>query len=124
MIRWSTTQENSPGARWFVGARLNFAENLLRYRDANTSIIYQGQDEKRTHMTYAELYQVVARAADVLRNIGIRPGNRIAGCLPNLAETVVAMLAATSLGAIWTSCAMDIGPQAPLSRLGQVRPKV
>jgi acetoacetyl-CoA synthetase len=116
--------DNFPGARWFVGAKLNFAENLLRHRDSNISIIFQGEDGRRTLKTYTELYNDVARASDALRKIGIRPGDRVAGYLPNLIETVVAMLATTSLGAVWASCAMDIGPRAALGRLGQVEPKV
>lgn len=113
-----------PGASWFVGARLNFAENLLRYRDDQLALVFKGEQVKSATMTYAQLYAAVARAAQALRDLGVQPGDRVVGYLPNLIETVVAMLAATSVGAVWSSCATDIGPQAALDRLGQVQPKV
>ncbi len=113
-----------PGAKWFSGARLNFAENLLRYRDDHLAFIFVGETQKRTTMTYAELYDTVARLAKSLREIGVAPGDRVVGYMPNLMETAIAMLAATSIGAIWASCATDIGPRAAVDRLGQVEPKV
>lgn len=113
-----------PGAKWFSGARLNFAENLLRYRDDQTAFIFIGETRESAAMTYAELHSMVARAATSLRQTGVGPGDRVAGYMPNLIETAVAMLAATSIGATWASCATDIGPQAALDRLGQVEPKV
>jgi len=113
-----------PGARWFVGAKLNFAENLLRYRDDRLAFIFRGENVKSAKMTYAELYATVARLAKSLREIGIMPGDRVAGYMPNLIETAVAMLAATSVGAVWSSCATDIGAGAALDRLGQIEPKV
>ena len=113
-----------PGAKWFVGAKLNFAENLLRYRDDRLAFVFKGETQKSAQMTYAELYSTVARLAASLREIGIRPGDRVAGYMPNLMETAMAMLAATSIGAVWSSCATDIGSQAALDRLGQIEPKV
>ncbi len=113
-----------PGTRWFPGARLNYAENLLRYRDDRLAFRFVGETAKSSQMTYAELYDTVARLAKSLREIGIQPGDRVVGYLPNLMETDIAMLAATSLGAVWSSCATDIGAQAALDRLGQVEPKV
>ncbi len=113
-----------PGARWFLGARLNFAENLLRYRDDHLAFIFRGEDRYRRTMTYAELYREVARVAAALRDLGVQPGDRVVGYMPNLIETAVAMLAATSIGAVWSSCATDLGAQAALDRLGQVEPKV
>jgi len=113
-----------PGARWFVGAKLNFAENLLRYRDDRLAFIFRGETVKSAKMTYAELYATVARLAKALREIGIQPGDRVAGYMPNLMETAIAMLAATSVGAVWSSCATDIGSLAALDRLGQIEPKV
>ena len=113
-----------PGARWFVGARLNFAENLLRYRDDRLAFAFRGETLKSAEMTYAELYSTVARLATSLREIGIRPGDRVAGYMPNLMETAIAMLASTSIGAVWSSCATDIGAQAALDRLGQIEPRV
>jgi acetoacetyl-CoA synthetase len=113
-----------PGARWFVGAKLNFAENLLRYRDDRLAFVFKGETQKTAKMTYAELYSTVARLAASLLEIGIRPGDRVAAYMPNLMETAMAMLAATSIGAVWSSCATDIGSQAALDRLGQIEPKV
>jgi len=113
-----------PGAKWFGGARLNFAENLLRHRDNQLAFIFKGETQKSATMTYAELYDTVARLAKALRGMGVAPGDRVVGYMPNLMETAVAMLATTSVGATWASCATDIGPQAALDRLGQVGPKV
>src|SRR5216117_3509984 len=113
-----------PGAKWFAGARLNFAENLLRYRDGQAALIFRDETGRSIRMTYAELYEAVARLAGSLRGVGVRPGDRVCGYMPNLIETVVAMLATTAVGAVWASCATDIGPQAALDRLGQVEPKV
>jgi acetoacetyl-CoA synthetase len=113
-----------PGAKWFPGARLNFAENLLRYRDNRLAFIFKGETQKSAQMTYAELYRNVSRLAKSLREIGVVPGDRVAGYMPNLMETAIAMLAATSIGAVWSSCATDIGAQAALDRLGQIEPKI
>jgi len=113
-----------PGAKWFAGARLNFAENLLRYRDDHIAFIFRGETQKAARMTYAELYDSVAGLSASLRGIGVGPGDRVAAYMPNLIETAVAMLATTSLGAIWSSCATDLGAQAALERLGQIEPKV
>ncbi len=113
-----------PGARWFLGAKLNFAENLLRYRDDRLAFIFRGETKKSAKMTYRELYWNVARLAKSLREIGVSPGDRVVAYMPNLIETVIGMLAATSIGAVWSSCATDIGPLAAIDRLGQVEPKV
>lgn len=113
-----------PGAKWFIGARLNFAENLLRYRDNHTAFIFRGETQKIAKMSYAELYDSVARLAKSLREIGVAPGDRVAAYMPNMMETAIAMLAATSIGAIWASCATDIGPGAVVDRFGQIEPKV
>jgi len=113
-----------PGAKWFSGARLNFAENLLRYRDDQLAFLFLGETQMSKRLTYAELYDSVARLADSLRATGIEVGDRVVGYMPNLIETVIAMLAVTSLGATWSSCATDIGPAAAVERLGQVEPTV
>lgn len=113
-----------PGAKWFDGARLNFAENLLRYRDDHIALIFRGETQQTTRITYVELYYAVARLAKSLRQIGVEPGDRVAAYMPNLMETAIAMLAATSIGAVWSSCATDLGAQATLDRLGQIEPKV
>ena len=113
-----------PGAKWFPAARLNFAENLLRYRDDRLAFIFKGETQKYSRMTYRELYTTVARLAKSLREMGVKPGERVVAYMPNMMETAIAMLAATSVGAVWSSCATDIGSQAALDRLGQVEPKV
>jgi acetoacetyl-CoA synthetase len=113
-----------PGAKWFGGARLNFAENLLRYRDDHIAFIFKGETQQSAEMTYANLYDSVARLAKSLRQIGVKPGDRVAAYMPNLMETAIAMLATTSIGAVWSSCATDLGQQAVLDRFGQIEPKV
>lgn len=113
-----------PGAKWFPGARLNFAENLLRHRDERMAFIFRGETRESARMTYHELYQQVGQLAKSLREVGIAPGDRVVAYMPNLMETAIAMLAATAVGAIWSSCATDLGPQAVLDRFGQVAPKV
>ena len=112
-----------PGAKWFPGAKLNFAENLLRYRDDRPAFIFKGETRISRQMTYAELYDSVARLAHALKEKGVGVGDRVVGYMPNLIETVIAMLAATSIGATWSSCATEIGPGAAIERLGQVEPK-
>lgn len=109
---------------WFEGARLNFAENLLRYRDGQTALIFKGEAAPPRRMTYQELYVEVAQLAHALRRAGVQQGDRVAGFMPNMIETVVAMLAATSIGAIWSSCSPDFGFQGAMDRFGQIQPKV
>ena len=114
-----------PGATWFKGARLNFAENLLRYRDDRPALVSVREGgEVAAQLTYAELFAQVARVAGFLRQAGVTVGDRVAGYLPNCHETVVAMLAATSLGAVWSSCSPDFGFKSVLERFGQIEPKV
>ena len=116
--------ERMPGAKWFAGARMNFAENLLRYRDDHVALIFKGEGQPSVRMTYVELYDSVARLARSLRQLGVGPDDRVAGFMPNMMETVVAMLAATSLGATWSSCSPDFGIKGVLDRFGQIEPKV
>jgi len=113
-----------PGARWFSGARLNFAENLLRFRDDRTAIVFYGEDRVRRKLSYRQLYDRVSSLAGVLRKLGIAPGDRVAGFMPNMPETIIAMLAATSLGATWSSCSPDFGIKGVLDRFGQIAPRV
>jgi acetoacetyl-CoA synthetase len=110
--------------KWFPGARFNFAENLLRYRDNRTALIFRGEGTEPRHLTYAQLYSQVARLAKALQNTGVGVGDRVAGFMPNMTETVVAMLATTSLGAVWSSCSPDFGPRGILDRFQQIAPKV
>jgi acetoacetyl-CoA synthetase len=113
-----------PGAQWFSGSRLNFAENLLRYRDERPALVFRGENGERAALTYKELYRQVAGCADALRKSGVTSGDRVAGFMPNRHETVIAMLAATSLGAVWSSCSPDFGINGVLDRFGQIEPKV
>ena len=114
-----------PGAKWFTGARLNFAENLLRYRDDRIALSFRGEGMQETiSLTYAQLYDQVARLAKSLSEMGIKSGDRIAGFMPNMTETIIAMLATTSLGAVWSSCSPDFGIQGVLDRFGQIQPKL
>jgi acetoacetyl-CoA synthetase len=112
--------------KWFPGARLNFAENLLRHQDDKNHLafIFHGENQRSKKMTYNEIYSQVARFAKSLHELDVTPGDCVAGYIPNLIETVIAMLAATSLGAKWASCGAELGSTAVLDRLGQIRPKV
>jgi acetoacetyl-CoA synthetase len=112
------------GPRWFPGVRLNFAENLLRYNDDQPAIVFWNEGGRQRELSYRELNATVARVAQALADEGITIGNRVAGFLPNLPETVIAMLATTSLGAIWSSCSPDFGAGGVLDRFGQIQPKV
>ena len=113
-----------PGAQWFSGARLNFAENLLRYRDDQTALVFKGEDQDVRRITYAELYNEVARIAGSLRAAGVQSGDRVVGFMPNMPEAVIAMLAAAGIGAAWSSCSPDFGIKGVLDRFGQIKPKV
>jgi acetoacetyl-CoA synthetase len=114
--------EAGPG--WFLGARLNFAENLLRHRDDQDAIVAWNELGRQGVLSYADLYREVARVAAALRAHGIRAGDRVAGYMPNVPETVIAMLATASLGAVWSSCSPDFGVQGVLDRFGQIEPRV
>jgi len=116
--------ERMPGANWFPDASLNFAENLLRYRDDRTALAFRSETGLHGRMTYRQLYREVAGIAAALRAAGVGPGDRVAGYLPNLPETIIAMLATTSIGAIWSSCSPDFGVNGVVDRLGQIGPKV
>jgi acetoacetyl-CoA synthetase len=113
-----------PGATWFSGARLNFAENLLRFRDDRTALIFKGEGRDAVRLTYGGLYDDVARVADSLRSCGIQPKDRIVGFMPNMPQTVIAMLAAASIGATWSSCSPDFGIKGVLDRFGQIKPRI
>jgi acetoacetyl-CoA synthetase len=112
------------GPRWFPGARFNFAENLLRYRDEKPALVFWNELGRQREVSYADLQIEVALVAGALREEGVIPGDRVAGFLPNLPETVIAMLATTSLGAVWSSCSPDFGVNGVLDRFGQIRPRV
>ncbi|HKR34926.1 MAG TPA: acetoacetate--CoA ligase [Steroidobacteraceae bacterium] len=113
-----------PGARWFSDARLNYAENLLRRDDDTPAIIFRNERGQRRQLSWRELRRETARIADGLRAAGVTPGDRVVGFLPNIPETVIAMLATTSLGGVWSSCSPDFGVSGVLDRFGQITPKV
>ena len=117
-------RDEMPGAEWFPGATLNFAEHLLRHRSDRAALISWLENGERRELSFNQLRMKVGALASWLREQGISPGDRIVGIMPNIAETVVSMLAATSLGAIWSSCSPDFGVQGLLDRFGQVEPSI
>src|SRR5882724_4871322 len=112
------------GPRWFPGARLNFAENLLRHDGERDAVVFWNERGRQRRLSYRELRLEVAAAAAAFAELGVEPGDRVAGFLPNLSETIIAMLAAASLGAVWSSCSPDFGANGVLDRFGQIRPKL
>ena len=130
-IRFSTQPEcvlregsAMPSAHWFPGATLNFAEHLLRRRDAHPALVAIGEDGSREQLTYAELATHVAGLQQSLKAAGVGVGDRVAAFMPNTWQTVVGMLATASLGATWSSCSPDFGTQGVIDRFGQIEPKV
>jgi acetoacetyl-CoA synthetase len=113
-----------PGAQWFAGSRLNFAENLLRCRDNRPALVFRGENVVRRTLTYLELFAATARLAEALRRAGVVAGDRVVGFMPNMPEAIIAMLAATSIGAVWSSCSPDFGIKGVLDRFGQTKPKI
>lgn len=119
-----TGRESMLAARWFPEARLNFAENLLRRRDAETALIFWGEDRIKQRLSFGELYDRVSQLAQALRAAGVQAGDRVAGYVPNTPDTLIAMLASTSIGAIWSSCSPDFGVRGVVDRFGQITPKI
>ncbi|MGI9487452.1 MAG: acetoacetate--CoA ligase [Geminicoccaceae bacterium] len=119
-----TNPGKMPGAKWFEGVRLNFAENMLRHRDDHPAIIAWTENRHRRSVNFKELYLEVAKLAAALRADGVGVGDRVAAVMPHTIETIVAMLATTSIGAVWSSCSPDFGKQGLLDRFGQIRPKI
>ena len=113
-----------PGATWFKGARLNFAENLLRSRDNRPAIHFQGEGQTLRTLTHQELFYEVEKLAHSLRASGIQKGDRVAGFMPNMPETVIAMLATASIGAVWSSSSPDFGIKGVLDRFSQIEPRI
>ena len=118
------TTDSMPGACWFPQARLNYAENLLRRRDDKAACVFQGEGRAPRTVSYAELYALVSRLTNAMRAAGVAPGDRVGGYLPNMPETIAAMLAAVSIGAVWSSCSPDFGVQGVVDRFGQIEPKI
>ena len=115
--------DRMPGARFFPDATLNFAENLLRRNDDGDAMVFRGEDRVQKRMSWRELNALVSRLQQAFRDRGIGPGDRVAALMPNLPETIAAMLAVASLGAIWSSASPDFGPRGALDRFGQIEPK-
>ncbi len=116
--------DKMPGATWFPNVRLNFAQNLLRYRDDRIALIARNEWGHKREFSYADLHVEVGKLAHALRAAGVTTGDRVAGFLPNIPETVIAMLATASLGATWSSCSPDFGTNGVVDRFGQIGPKV
>jgi acetoacetyl-CoA synthetase len=117
-------RERMPGAKWYPNVRLNFAQNLLRFKDDRAAIVFRNEWGHKRELSYAQLHTEVGRVAHALREAGVTVGDRVAGFMPNLPETIVAMLATTSIGAIWSSCSPDFGINGVVDRFGQIAPKV
>jgi acetoacetyl-CoA synthetase len=113
-----------PGTRWFPGAMMNFAENLLKFKDEQLAFIFQGETKKHKEITYFDLNKTVAHLANSLRKMGVKKGDRVVSYIPNLIETAIAMLATSSIGAIWASCGAELQYSAVIDRFGQIEPKV
>jgi acetoacetyl-CoA synthetase len=116
--------DRMPGASFFPGARLNFAENLLRREGADDAIVFWGEDKVKRRLSWDELRADVGRAGRAFAAAGVAPGARVAGILPNMPESVASMLGAAAIGAVWSSCSPDFGVQGVLDRFGQIEPKV
>ena len=113
-----------PGAKFFPEGKLNYAENLLRTRDATPAIVFWGEDRIKRYLSRRQLYDLVSRMAQALKDAGVKKGDRVAGYLPNVPEATAALLATASLGAVWSSCSPDFGVQGVLERFGQIEPKI
>ncbi len=116
--------DKMPGAKFFPQAKLNFAENYLKRRDDHEALVFWGEDKVKRRLTFNELYDSVSRLAQALRAMGLKEGDRVGAYMPNLPETIIGMLAATSIGAIWSSCSPDFGVQGVVDRFAQIEPKV
>ena len=116
--------DKMPGARFFPDARLNFAENLLKKTGSSNAIIFRGEDKVERRLSWDELHAKVSQLQQLFAKLGVKQGDRIAAMMPNMPETVAAMLAATSIGAVWSSCSPDFGEQGVLDRFGQIEPVV
>ncbi|MCP5415570.1 MAG: acetoacetate--CoA ligase [Chromatiaceae bacterium] len=116
--------DSMPGAGWFPGARLNYAQHLLRRRDARDALVFWGEERVRRRISHTQLYDAVSSCRQALQAAGVRRGDRVAGYLPNMPEAVIAMLAAASIGAVWSSASPDFGVEGVLDRFGQIGPKV
>ena len=125
--KWSTvlTERKMPGAHWFPDARLNYAENIFSRRDdSRPMLLYKGEETDLMAISWADMAEQTRRLAAVLRKAGVHEGDRVVAYLPNIPEAIVALLAVSSLGAIWSSCPPDFGESSVLDRFTQIEPKV
>lgn len=117
-------EDKMPGAQYFPDARLNYAENLLKHKGDSEAIVFRAEDKYETRMTHDELHAMVSRFQQAFIAEGLQKGDRVAAMMPNMPEAIAAMLAATSLGAVWSSCSPDFGVKGVLDRFGQIAPKI
>ena len=110
--------------KWFEGARLNFAENLLKRRDQHPALIFSSENGEHRIISYKTLYETVKSLAIYLRKLKVQPGDRVVGFMSNIPETIIAMLATTSIGAIWSACSADFGLEGLIDRFEQIKPKI
>ena len=116
--------DKMPGSVWFPNAKLNYAENLLRRKDGSDALVFWGENTVKLRFSHKELYNEVSRVAQAMQTMGLVAGDRVGGYMPNMPQTIIAMLAAVSVGAIWSSCSPDFGVQGVLDRFGQIKPKI
>ncbi|MCL7997260.1 acetoacetate--CoA ligase [Brucella sp. 21LCYQ03] len=111
-------------AKFFSDTKLNFAENLLRHKGYGEAIIFRGEDKVERRLTWDDLHALVSKLQQLMLAEGVKPGDRIAGMMPNMPEAIALMLASSSIGAVWSSCSPDFGSQGVLDRFGQIEPKL
>ncbi|HEV7285652.1 MAG TPA: AMP-binding protein, partial [Kaistia sp.] len=116
--------DRMPGAQFFPDATLNFAENLLRKSGDSDALVFWGEDRVKRRLSWDELHALVSRLQQALLDAGVTAGDRVAAMMPNMPETIAAMLATASIGAVWSSCSPDFGPRGVLDRFGQIEPTV
>ncbi|MGH1398148.1 MAG: acetoacetate--CoA ligase [Alphaproteobacteria bacterium] len=124
LVNPDTMTPGADRARFFPEVRVNYAENMLRKRDESCAIVFKGECGDDRSLSYRELYEQVSRWQQALRAAGVGKGDRVAGYMPNMPETIIAMLAVASLGAIWASASPDFGVQGVIDRFGQIEPTV
>jgi acetoacetyl-CoA synthetase len=118
-------ERKMPGAKWFTGAYLNYAENFFAHQtDQRPALLYKDELGPLTEISWAEIYEKTAKMAQVLKGLGVQPGDRVVAYMPHVPETMIAFLATASLGAIWSSCSPDFGGRSVLDRFAQIEPKV
>ncbi|MEP0322903.1 acetoacetate--CoA ligase [Bauldia litoralis] len=122
--RTAINLDRMPGARFFPDARLNYAENMLRRSDDADALVFRGEDRVESRLSWRDLNELVSRLQQALADFGVEPGDRVAALMPNMPETIAAMLAVASIGAVWSSASPDFGPRGALDRFGQIAPKV